>query len=116
MDEIRFTQKPYKVTYYDMNGDKKVIRRVPPKKMHDILPTDIVEIKVKHSDDFDIGDNFEVKGINPRHPNVVHIHDDDEHSTFVSYLDLDLKEKRAPREGDESGFSSPTRDRYLLWP
>lgn len=114
-DEIKFDRKPYTITYRDLNGDVKKIRRVPPPKLHDALPTDVVTLNQKRSDDFDAGDSVEVKHINPRHPNVLQVQNDEGLTTFVNYFDVTMKEEVAPREGVDPR-DRPINNRYLLWP
>lgn len=115
VDPIKFDRKPYKVQYTDQNGKIQTITRRPPPKLHDALPTDIVELTRKKNDDWDAGDDFEVKNINPRHPNTLQIVNGDGVSTFVSSYDMKLKRMVAPRDGVEA-LDVPERNRYLLWP
>lgn len=111
---IQFSRKPYTVTYYK-DGEKQTIRRRPPKKLHDILPKDVVELTHKKNDDWPVDSEYEVKHINPRHPNVVQLENDDGQSTFVSHYDLELKDALGDR-GTDSPMDDPERNRYLLWP
>ena len=46
-DAVRFSRKPYTITYQDLKGETKKIRRVPPPKLHEALPTDIVTLTRK---------------------------------------------------------------------
>ena len=114
-DPIRFDRTPYTVHYVDLNGKPQSIRRVPPPKLHDILPTDTVELNTKHSDDFDAGDEYEVSYINPRHANTLQLKNKDGQTAFVEYFDVNLKEEVAPREGVDPR-DKPVNNRYLLWP
>lgn len=115
-DEIKFDRKPYTVTYReDATGQIKTIRRTPPPKLHEALPTDIVELTHKKSDHFDKGDDVEVIHINPRHPNTLQIRADDGTTGFVEYYDAELKEERALRAGQDPR-DKPANNRYLLWP
>lgn len=114
-DEVRFSRKPYLVTYNDLNGEKHTIRRVPPPKLHPMLPTDVVELTRKKNDDFQAGDEFEVIHINQRHPNVLQLQDDDGKTTFVDFYDATLKEEVALRDGVDPR-DRPVNNRYLLWP
>lgn len=113
--DIQFNRTPYKVTYYDQHGEKKTIRRVPPAKLHDALPTDKVELTSKRSDDFDAGGVFTVKHINPRHPNTLQLEDDDGRTTFVDYFNTQLRQKIAPRSGIDVRDEA-VNNNYLLWP
>ena len=112
MGQVRFDRQPYTVTYFK-EGVKHTIRRRPPPKLHDVLPTDIVSLKYDKNIEWEDGDDFEVKHINPRHPNVLQLENDDGETTFVEYFDVDLEEMVAPRRG-RRGQSNP--DAYLLWP
>jgi len=113
-DPIVFDRKPYTVSYRDQkSGEIKKIRRVPPPLIHDMLPTDLVELKTKRNDDWVEGGKYVVSHINSRHPNVLQIENKDGEKTFVSSLDLELKEKRS-HKGDPR--DNPRSNRYLLWP
>lgn len=115
-DAIKFDRKPYTVTYReDATGEIKTIQRRPPPKLHEALPTDIVELNHKKSDDFEAGDNVEVTYINPRHPNTLQIKNSAGDTTFVEYYDANLKEEVAPRAGVDPR-DRPQSNRYLIWP
>jgi hypothetical protein len=114
-DAVRFSRKPYTISYTDLKGEHKTIRRVPPAKMHEALPTDIVELTRKKSDAFDEGEEYEVKHINPRHPNVLQLVGDDGRTTFVEHYDIRLEEEVADRPGKDPR-DKPINNRYLLWP
>ena len=114
---IKFDRTPYTVTYH-RDGVKHTIRRRPPKKVHDAMPTDIVELKHRKNDEFLEGQKFKVKGINPRHPNVLQVESEDGKTTFVSALDTDLIERVYQREADPSKptYDQEVSNEYLLWP
>ncbi len=112
---IRFDRKPYTVTYFK-DGVKHTIRRTPPPKLHDMMPKDIVELTQSKNDDWQAGDDFKVKGINPRHPNVLQIENGSGEATFVDYYDLKLEQMVGEREGGVSPQDLPINNRYLLWP
>jgi len=112
--QFRISRRPYTVTYYK-NGEKQTIRRRPPKKLHNLLPTDVVELKNKRSDYFEKGENFEVKNINNRQPNTLQLENDDGQTTFVSYDDVVLREAYIERPGVLTVDAAETQ-RYLLWP
>jgi hypothetical protein len=99
----------------DLKGEKHTIKRTPPLKAHEILPTDIVKLTNKRSDDFQAGDELEVKHIPGRHPNTLQLVDDDGGTTFVDYHEVTLEEKIAPRLGVDPR-DNPEANRYLLWP
>lgn len=125
-DPIQFTREPYTVRYVDLAGEVKSIRRVPPPKMHEALPQDVVEITGKKNADFRAGDKVEVVGITPRQPNVLKVRNDSGQTTFVDYFDVRLDEMKAtPYDGDKARSTSPqewyrnrtaTDSRYLIWP
>ena len=64
--------------------------------------------------DWQEGDSFEVKHINPRHPNVLQLINDEGETTFVEHYDVVLDEQVAERPGE--GIESPISNKYLLWP
>ncbi len=112
-----FSRRPYTITYTTMEGEKKTITRRPPPLMHNMLPTDIVELKTTKNSDFEEGEDYTIKHISPRAPNLLQLEDDDGHTTFVDYFDADLKEMVAPRGGPKGPpGSTPDSNRYLLWP
>ncbi len=111
---IQFNRKPYKVTYYQ-DGVKKTIRRRPPPKLHNMLPKDEVVLKHSKNADFVEGDEFTVKHINQRHPNVLQITNEDGISTFADYYDLKLEKKLSYRNGVHP-LDFPENNEYLLWP
>ena len=115
MGDFSVTGKPYTVTYL-RDGVKQTYRRVPPPKAHDALPTDVVKLTSKHSDDFEDGDKLTVKSISPRHPNVIQVENSSGQTTFVSAFEFTVSEYNAPREGGKSPTDAPGRNRYLRWP
>ena len=114
MSAIKFDRTPYKVTYLE-DGVKKTIRRVPPPKLHESLPEDVVTLNVKKNDDWEAGESYVVKNMNPRQPNVLQLVNESGEATFVSALDTTLTEKRALRPGQDIR-DLPANNRYLLWP
>lgn len=114
-DPIQFDRKPYFVTWRDDKGEMHKIRRVPPPKLHDALPEDIVELTKSKSDDFKSGTQAVVKHINPRHPNTLQLINSEGLTTFVNYNEVDIKEMVAHRDGMRPE-ERPERNRYLLWP
>lgn len=111
---VRFTRKPYEVTYYK-EGERHTIRRRPPPKLHDIWPEDVVSLTRTKNVDFQEGDEFDVRHINPRHPNVLQLTGDDGHTTFVEHTDVELEEAIGPRDGVDP-MDLLKNNRYLLWP
>ena len=114
-DPIRFSRRPYTIQYRDQEGNMQTIRRRPPRKLHEALPTDVVTLNHKKGEDFGEGDEFKVKHINPRHPNILQLENSDGKTTFVPFFDVDLEERVAMGEGVEPRDSRP-RNRYLIWP
>ena len=111
-----FSRKPYTVSYLK-DGKKMTIKRQPPATLHKMLPTDIVELNQTKNSEFVAGDEFTIKGINPRQPNIIQIEDDEGLATFVPYYDLILEEAVAPRSRSTAERQdSPEENRYLLWP
>jgi hypothetical protein len=120
-DAIKFDRKPYTISYTDSEGNLKKIRRVPPPKLHNALPTDKVELTRKHSDQFRAGEEVTVKSINPRHPNTLKVENADGETTFINHYEMFLKEKitrNTPASSAESSDEEIPSDRnkYLLWP
>ncbi|WGL60346.1 hypothetical protein QEJ31_01850 [Pigmentibacter sp. JX0631] len=108
-----YDRTPYNVEYYK-DGVKETIRRVPPPKLHDMEEGDEVKIIRKKGDDWDQGDRVDIKAINPRQANTLTIEKANGDYTFLSYDDVELKEKSALhyiREGRD-----PFGSQYLLWP
>jgi hypothetical protein len=114
-DSIKFDRRPYTVSYIDSEGQQQKIRRVPPPKLHEALPTDKVELTRRHSDDFPLDDEVTVKSISPRQPNTLKVENAEGQTTFVSYSDMKLKEKLTAQDGIPLE-RLPERNKYLLWP
>ena len=114
MSSVRFTRRPYTVTYYK-DGEKHTIRRRPPEKLHEAWPEDIVSFKQGKGEDWLEGEEYEVRHINPRHPNVIQLDDGEGNTTFVEYMDVQLEEANGKRDGTSIAEVS-NRNRYLLWP
>jgi hypothetical protein len=114
-----FDRRPYKVEYYK-DGQKHVISRRPPPKLHPILPEDVVTIRRKRNDDWQEGDEVEVKAISSRQPNTLQVKNENGRTTFLPFFDVEF-------EGRDEGtdvVANDTRARrrdpigsdYLLWP
>lgn len=114
MSTIHFSRRPYTVTYYK-EGERHTIRRTPPPKLHEIWPDDVVSLKTTKNADYLEGDEFTVKHINTRHPNVIQIENEDGDRTFVPSYDLELEDKVGVRYGIDPKKGT-TYNRYLLWP
>ena len=117
---ISFPRTPYTVTYQDLQGKLQSIRRLPPPKLHDILPTDVVELTHKKNDDFAAGDQYTVKNISPRQPNTLQIVNSQGDTTFVDYFDVNLLGELSPSKlNAEVSSDQPNlrlSNRYLMWP
>ena len=115
--EIKFDRTPYKVQYFK-DGQRHVIKRIPPPKLHDMLPEDEVKISRKKGDNWDEGDKVKIKHITSRHPNTLQVEDKNGNTTFLDYMDLDFK----PLNGDARSKNGkqierdPIGSKYLLWP
>jgi hypothetical protein len=114
-DAVNFPRTPYKITYRDLQGELKTIKRTPPPKLHDALPTDIVELTHTKNADYQAGDKLEVVGISPRQPNVLQVKNGDGQVTFIDYYDAKLDREVAPRNGVDPR-DRPVNNKYLLWP
>lgn len=120
---IKFDRKPYVISYVDAQGQQQKIRRVPPPKLHTALPTDRVELKTRRSDHFKAGDEVTVKRINPRHPNVLQVENDEGQTTFITHYDMILEQKNKETSAiQSSSVGYQTEDEpdvssdYLDWP
>jgi hypothetical protein len=114
MSKIQFNRQPYTVSYLK-DGVKQTIRRIPPPKIHDIWPEDKVELKVGKNDDFEKGDQFQVKHISVRQPNVLQLVNGDGQATFIDAYDVELIDEGSYRS-DLPAKEQPRNNRYLLWP
>lgn len=115
MGPIRFSQKPYKVTYNDFHtGERKTVTRRPPPKIHDMLPTDIVSLSSKKNDTFDVGDEVTIKHVSYRHPNILQLQNEDGETTFVPSRDVRLEQEVAYRGRPQ--IDDEKANRYLVWP
>lgn len=112
---IRSNRAPYTVTYQDLKGETRTIRRVPPAKLHEALPQDIVTLTTRHNAVFEEGEDFTVKHVNPRHPNTLQLIDGDGATAFVEYHDIVLKDEVASRPGGDPR-DQVRNNRYLTWP
>ena len=110
-------KKYYDVSYRDFHtGEMKKIRRSIPKKIHDIIPEDTVKLKYKRNDDWLAGEEFKVKHVSYKNPNILQIiNDDDMTTTFVSSYDVNL-ERVGERDEVRSKNDSIRRKEYLRWP
>ncbi len=109
-------RRPYAVSTYDEKGQKTVIRRVPPPRLHPLLPKDEVRITRKRNDDWDEGDTVTVTATTDRQPNTLRVEDGKGRHTFLSYRDVAFESRDG--EGPEALEldRDPVGSRYLLWP
>jgi len=115
LEVIPFKRKPYTVTYKDFHtGELQHVKRRPPLKQHDMLPTDIVELSTKKGDDWESGEEYSIKHISYRAPNIVQLKNDEGLTTFVPYFDLELEEEVAYR--GRRGPDNENTNAYLRWP
>ena len=113
--KIAFSRKPYTVRYTDLDGNQKSIRRVPPPKLHNMFPTDVVTLNTKKNDDWDKGDSYKVKAINQKQPNTIQVEKEDGDYTFISFYDLSLEERIGNGRFDDPR-DNPINNQYLVWP
>ena len=114
MSAIRFSRRPYTVTYMK-DGERQTIRRRPPPKLHDVWPKDLVSLKETKNIDWEADDEFTVKHINPRHPNVLQLINDEGETTFVDHYQVELEEMIGERDGVKPQ-EMEVNNKYLLWP
>ncbi len=81
--------------------------------MHPVLPEDIVELTTSKNQDWQAGDEFAVKNITARQPNVLQLANKDGDTTFVDYYDVKLKEEVAVRNEHQARLKN---NKYLIWP
>jgi hypothetical protein len=111
----RFKRKPYTVSYLDLKGEKQTVVRRPPLKAHPMLPTDIVSLKIKRSDDFPEDEELTIKHIPEKHSNTLQLVNDEGQTTFVDYFDVELEEEVAARAGVDP-IDKIANNKYLMWP
>lgn len=112
------SRKPYTVVYYDDNGERQVIRRVPPPRLHPLLPQDEVRITRKRNDDWDEDDVVKVSATTERQPNTLRVEQKNGKHTFLSHHDVEFVSRNGGTDleaiAQEAG--DPIGSRYLLWP
>ena len=114
MSAVKFTRRPYTITYMK-DGERQTIRRRPPRRAHNIWPEDLVSLKETKNIDWQEGEKVSVRHINPRHPNTLQLVNDDGETTFVEYHQVAHEEKIGLRDGvhpNEIDGYHP----YLVWP
>ena len=115
--KIDIPRTPYTVKYQDLSGKSKTIRRVPPKKLHTLLPEDQVQIRQKKNDDWNKGEQVYIDAINPKQPNTLQLADDDNNKTFMSFYDVKTTDAKTPVLVEEAEKQKDMIDKsYLLWP
>ncbi|MCA2960534.1 MAG: hypothetical protein IOD12_09790 [Silvanigrellales bacterium] len=116
--EGNFDRKPYNVSY-TKDGVRQTIRRVPPPKLHDLLPEDKVTIRRTKGDDWEEGDEVTVRGVGRRQPNTLQVEGQNGKKTFLPYFDVAFKDRAGEDVivEDELKISrDPLGSKYLLWP
>lgn len=108
------SRRPYQIVFYD-GGERRVIHRRPPPRLHKIEVEDEVRITRKRSDNWDEGDTVKVTRITDRQPNTLRVEDDEGRHTFLSYRDVAF-EGRPNGSEDPEESADPIGSRYLLWP
>ena len=113
---IRWSREPYTVTYYK-DKEKHTIRRRPPPKLHEALPGDMVSLTRGKNDDFKEGEEFKVKTIMQRSPNVLQLVNEEGLTTFADYYDTKLETDPEDRLAEGMVATDlPKNNKYLLWP
>ncbi len=122
MPAVNFDRTPYTVEYYK-NGKKEKLKRIPPPKLHDILPEDVVTITRKKNVDWGEGDEVKVKNITKRQPNTLQVlNEDSGKTTFLSFYDVlfegrpDEEEQNILSRDQAKRAADPLGSDYLLWP
>lgn len=108
------SRRPYTVVYYE-EGERRVIKRRPPPRLHKIEVEDEVRIQRKRSDHWDEGDVVKVSSIADRQPNTLRVEDGEGRHTFISYRDVAFEGRPSGSEDPEES-ADPIGTRYLLWP
>lgn len=109
---VELPRKPTVYRYKDFHtGEIVTIKRRPSTLRHDIMPKDTVELQVKKSDSWEAGEEFTVKHINSKMPNVLQIKNDDtDETTFVMAHEVVRTSERGGRGGKYE------KTAYLYWP
>jgi hypothetical protein len=114
--DVRFSRDPYTVVFKDFHTGKiQRITRRPPPLQHDMLPEDIVTLSRRSNDDWDLGTEATIKGINPRNPNVLQLEQSNGDTKFLNAVEVNLEKQVADRPGEKK-IDSPRYNRYLTWP
>jgi hypothetical protein len=116
--EGNFDRKPYNVSY-TKDGVRQTIRRVPPPKLHDLLPEDKVTIRRTKGDDWEEGDEVTVRGVGRRQPNTLQVEGQNGKKTFLPYFDVAFKDRAGEdviMEDELKISRDPLGSKYLLWP
>lgn len=119
-ESVSLKRTPYTVRYRTDEGEMKSIRRVPPPKLHNFVPEDVVTISKKRSDNWDSDEQVKVVGVSARQPNTLWVEKEDGRRTFLPYSDV----RGVARSEADVEFAEDIRERrsdplgsdYLLWP
>ena len=120
VQSVSTSRTPYNVRYRTSDGEVKTIRRVPPSRLHDMVPDDMVTISQKRSDNWTEGSEVKVVGVSARQPNTLWVEDSDGNRTFLPYTDV----RGQPKSAADRELAEEIRERkkdpigsdYLLWP
>ena len=118
MSNVNTDRRPY-IVKYQKDGKEHIIKRVPPRKLHDMLPQDEVTITRKKNDYWDKGDKVKIRNISGRQPNTLQVENSDGVTTFLSYFDVFFKGRKTAdiiAEDEAKQAKDPIGSKYLLWP
>ncbi len=104
------------MVYYDEKGERQVIRRVPPPRLHTLLPKDEVTITRKRNDDWDEGDRVTVTATTDRQPNTLRVENSKGQHTFLSHREVAFKSRNGEGAEELALDQDPIGNKYLLWP
>ena len=74
-----------------------------------------MSLKQTKNIDWEADEEFTVKHINPRHPNVLQLINDEGETTFVDHYQVELEEMIGARDGVRPQ-EMEVNNKYLLWP
>ena len=79
-----------------------------------------MELRRKHSDEFEANETYTVKHIGPKQPNTLQLVNEAGNTSFVPYGDVKVKDIGVRHLEDDdtrpSGDQGPIDSRYLNWP
>ena len=108
------------------NKSTSVKKRPPPVKLHPLIVGDKVTISRQKGDDWKSGEKVEVKSVNPRQPNILHVKKNNGKSTFLPHFDVtydpDMEAEIVSTDKDSKSEGKPAQvrralpNKYLQWP